>query len=325
MHLCGSFRWFAVLLCVYTLPAFAQPGETSSQSPRQALIEMFSGNAEKFRQHLAPEVQERASSGASIALQTYVSAIGGGQTLEAFDSGPILFSFNDAQQHQRREIHIDADELHGEEDVMELSLHSFRSGIEEDTPVRLRLQLALTLQQSVWRLNTVTVIVKLPFGDPRTFDTPSWTPQLLTGSTAPGQGTSAATAAYGGTSAGMDRPRISPLRAVRLVTLAENLYAQRHPEVGYTCAIANLVNVGKGLDETGPYTFLEPEFATGVYNGYSFAIKGCERSPTKTFQIFAEPVSGNGKAYCSDERNNLRSSDDGRGLTCLAAGKIARQ
>jgi hypothetical protein len=326
MHL-RSFRGLAVLLCVYALPAHAQPGETSSQSPRQALIEMFSGSAEKFSRHLALEVQQKnAPLDASNALQAFTSTLGGGQKLESFESGPILFSFNDAQQHQRREIHIDADELNGDEDVMELSLHSLRSGIEEDTAVRLRLQLCLTLQQSIWRLNTVTVIMKLPFGDPRILESSSWMPQLLTGATASGQAKLPGSAAADhGTTAGTARPMISPLRAVRLVTLAENLYAQRHPEIGYTCFIAGLVNVGKGLDETGPYEFLDPDFAGGVYNGYNFVIKGCEGKPVKSFQVFAEPVSGNGKAYCSDERRNLRSSDDGRGLTCLAAGKIARQ
>lgn len=311
----------AVLLCACARPAIAQPGEASLQSPRQAVIEMFSGSEEKFRQHLMVEVQQNigdllknAPSGSLNPLQAFTSPTPG-QKLESFESGPILFSLNNAQQHQRYEVHIEADDLRGDEDVMELSLHSFRSGIEEEMAARLRLQLGLTLQQSVWRLNTVTVILKLPVGDPRILDRSWWMPRMAANSTTPDQGPAAAT----------DRPRLSPLRAVRLVTLAENLYAQHHPEVGYTCAIGNLVNVGKGLDEIGSYSFLDPEFAGGVYNGYSFTIKGCAGNPAKSFQVVAEPVSGKGKAYCSDDRHDLRSSDDGRGLTCLAAGKIARQ
>lgn len=316
---------FAVLLCACVLPAIAQSDESSLQSPRQALIEMFSGNAEKFSQHLTTEVQEKNALPGSNALEALVSAMSGGQKLESFDSGPILFSFNDAQQNQRREIHLDADDLRGDEDRMELSVHSFRSGLEEETPVHVRLHVDLILQESVWRLNTVTMTIEVPVGDPRTFGTSWWwMPQIFTGSTAPSHAMAAQAGAVG-QERSTEQPRISPLRAVRLLTLAENLYAQRHPEIGYTCAIANLVKVGKGLDETGPYEFMDPDFAGGVYNGYSFALKGCEGTPAKSFQVFAEPVSGKGKAYCSDDRHNLRSSDDGRGLTCLAVGKIARQ
>lgn len=326
LHWRNPLGILAVLLCAYGVPAAAQSGENSLQTPRQALIEMFSGNAEKFRQHLTLEVQEKdALPGDANAVQAFASAISGSQNPESFDTGPILFSFNDPQQHQRREIHLDADDLRGDEDRMELSVHSFRSGIEEETPVHLRLHLDLILQQSIWRLKTVTATLEVPLSDPRTFETSWWMGPMLAGTAGPERAMVVSTAPPEQDPSAPDRPKMSALRAVRLITLAENLYAQRHPETGYTCAIANLVNVGKGLDETGTYDFLEPEFAGGAYNGYSFAIRGCEGKPARTFQVFAEPETGRGKAYCSDDRHNLRASDDGRGATCLAAGKIARQ
>jgi hypothetical protein len=322
MHRC-SLGVLTVLLCAVFRPAMAQPsGNRPIQSPRQALVEMFSGSQEKFRQHLTLEVQqklsdflENAAPGTSNPLLAFASGPGGDQKFDSFESGPILFSLNNAAQHQRYELHVDSDQLRGDEDVMQLSLHSFRGGVEEETAVHLQFELALTLQESVWRLNTVTASITLPVGDARILDGSWWTPRLLTGS-APPDHSPAATP---------DRPNLSPMRAVRRIALAENLYAQRHPEIGYTCVIANLINIGKGLDEFGPYSFLEPEFAAGVYNGYSFVIKGCEGKPAKTFQVVAEPVSGTGKAYCSDDRHNLRSADDGRGASCLAAGRIARQ
>jgi hypothetical protein len=313
----------AVLLWAVSCPAMAQSsGAPLLQSPRQALVEMFSGSQEKFRQHLTLEVQqklrdlvENTAPGASNPLLAFVSAPAGNQKFDSFESGPILFSLNNAAQHQRYELHVDSEERRGDEDVMQLSLHSFRSGVEEETAVHLNFELALTIQESVWRLNTVTASIKLPVGDARILDQSWWMPPLLSGSTPPDRSAAATP----------DRPYLSPMRAVRRIALAENLYAQHHPEIGYTCAIANLINIGKGLDEFGPYNFLEPEFAAGVYNGYSFALKGCEGKPAKTFQVVAEPVSGTGKAYCSDDRHNLRSSEDGRGATCLAMGRIARQ
>lgn len=312
-----------LLLCAASRPVMAlPPGELSLQTPRQAVVEMFSGSPEKFRQHLTVEMQQKisdllqnAAPGTSNPLLAFASPATSSEKFDSFDSGPILFSWNNAQQHQRYELHVEADDLRGDEDVMELSLHCFRSGIEEDMPVHLQLQLNLTLQQSVWRLNNVTASIKLPVGDPRILDTSWWMPQMLASSAVPDRAAPATP----------QRPSLSPMRAVRRIALAENLYAQRHPDIGYTCTLANLVNVGKGLDEFGPYTFLDPEFAGGVYNGYSFAINGCEGKPVKTFQVIAEPLSGQGNAYCSDDRHNLRSSQDGRGVTCLAGGRVARE
>jgi hypothetical protein len=115
------------------------------------------------------------------------------------------------------------------------------------------------------------------------------------------------------------------LRAVRMIGMAENIYAQKHPGLGYTCTLSDLVNVGRGMDEDGMYKFMDADIADGVYNGYRFTLTGCERRPARMFRVIAEPVAGRGKAYCSDNTSNLRSSDDGRGATCLVSGKLARK
>ncbi len=86
-----------------------------------------------------------------------------------------------------------------------------------------------------------------------------------------------------------------------------------------------LVNIGKGMDDDGVYHFIDPDFAKGVYNGYRFALSGCERRPASVFHVVAEPVVGHGKAYCNDNANNIRASEDGRGLTCLTSGKLAHK
>jgi hypothetical protein len=62
-----------------------------------------------------------------------------------------------------------------------------------------------------------------------------------------------------------------------------------------------------------------------VYNGYRFSIRGCAGRTVKSFQAIAEPQSGQGKAYCTDETKTLRASDDGNGGTCLASGKIVHR
>src|SRR5262249_21238442 len=131
--------------------------------------------------------------------------------------------------------------------------------------------------------------------------------------------------ARGNPAATDERPKLSPLRAVRMIGMAEDIYAQNHPGVGYTCNMSDLVNVGKGLDEDGIYKFMDAEFAEGVYNGYRFTLTGCDRRPARAFRITTEPIAGKGRAYCSDHTNNVRAADDGRGVTCLIAGKTARR
>jgi hypothetical protein len=294
--------------------------QLQSQSPRQAMVEMFSGSEQKFQQHLTPEVQNKLqdflknSAAPQNALQR-LSRPANGEKFDAFDSGPILFAINDAQQHQRYELRVESDELRGDEDLMELSLHSLRSGVEEEMPVQIRFQLGLKLQESVWRLSTLTVSAKLPVGDPRILEQSFWLPQIFGG----------ATKSMNEKPQDSERPVLSPMRAVRRIAVAETLYAQRHPHTGFSCALADLINVGKGLDEVGPYRILDAQLGTGTYNGYRFYLRGCHGIPARSFEVIGEPLSGIGKAYCSDDHQNLRSSDDGRGLTCLASGKVARQ
>jgi hypothetical protein len=122
-----------------------------------------------------------------------------------------------------------------------------------------------------------------------------------------------------------DTPRMTPVRAVRLIGLAENIYAQKHPETGFTCFLSELVNVGRGFEDGEPYKFMGPEFARGVYNGYRFSLTGCAGSPARNFQVVAEPLSGSGRAYCSDTTRELRGSDDGSGTSCLASGKVVQR
>jgi hypothetical protein len=311
------------LFVIAGFPLSGRGKDNNSQTPRQALIEMLSGNPEKLNRHLTLPVQEQfkallrnAPAGTPNPIQAVaIAVVSNGKPSDAFDIGPILFSINNPETNQRVELHVDSDEFRGEEDEMEISVHSFRAGVEERMPVRMRFLLSMKLQQEIWRLDAITVSAKLPIGDPHMFDKSVWMPQLLAGSPSD----------LGTVLAGDPaKPKITPLRAVRRMALAENIYAQKHPDMGFTCAISNLVNIGHGLDEGEPFKFVDPEFTGGVYNGYRFAIRGCDGKPSKSFQVLAEPISGKGKAYCSDDRLNLRAADDGHGSTCLASGRIAR-
>jgi hypothetical protein len=288
------------------------------QSPRQAIIEMFSGGEAQFRKHLTVEMQKKLDEPSAVPLQAFANSnTSDPDRFQAFDLGQVLFSFNNPEQHERYEVQIDSEEPRGDEDVMSLSLHLVRNGAEQETPIAMRFVLNMKRQEGTWRLNAITLSATLPVGDPKILDKSLWGPMMLAAS---GSKTDSAPAVVTD-----ERSKMPPLRAVRMIGMAENIYAQSHPGVGYTCRMAELVNVGKGLDEDGVYRFMDAEFAGGIYNGYRFTLTGCDRKPARTFRVIAEPVAGKGRAYCSDNTNNLRSSDDGRGVTCLISGKIARR
>lgn len=311
----------AVLACAFTAQAKALPAQT----PRQAIIEMFSGGDAPFKKHLTVEMRSKLeemtkdspSGTGPFQLLTSIKT-SDPDNFQAFDLGSILFSFNDPQKNERYEVRINIDEQHGDQDVMELSLHLVRNGVEQELPVGLRFVLNLKKQEGLWRLDAATLSTTMPFGDPKMLEKPWWGPALYS-ALIPTPADQKPTVVVD------ERPKLSPLRAVRMIGMAENIYAQNHPGIGYTCTMSDLVNVGKGLDEDGVYKFMDAEFAGGVYNGYRFALSGCDRRPARTFRVIAEPVAGKGKAYCSDHTSNLRASDDGRGVTCLIAGKITRK
>jgi hypothetical protein len=323
----SRFRFLIAILATAVLSA-AQPQASPhpEQSPRQAILEMLSGNEDKFQKHLTPEVQQKL---ADIARNSTTGGLNPGQwvnmvrsangeKLDTFETGRILFAINNSAKHERLEVHVVGEDQRGDEDDMELSIHRFQSGVEDPTPVALRFLVSMKLQEGLWRLNALTVSARLPLGDPRIFDKSFWTQASLA--------TAGAGALPSAETAALSEPaKMKPMRAVRMITLAEDLYAQKHPQVGFTCELSELVNIGKGLDNGETYRFMDPAFAGGVYNGYRFALRACDGNPAKTFQVMAEPVNSKGKAYCSDDRHNLRSSDDGQGTSCLTSGTLARQ
>jgi len=296
------------------------------QSPRQALVEILSGNQDRLKRHLTLELQAKLTEIARNSLQGSESPLDhlqllktqDGRKLDAFDYGPILFAINDAKQHQRLEAHIEADNLHGDRDEIELSLHSYRAGVEQETPLAARVAVGMRLQEGVWRLDSITLIAQLSMTNPGVLESGWWNGHLF------GWDNSAENS-HKADSEPQKEPPMSPMRAVRMFGLAENVYAQKHPDQGFTCGINDLINVGKGIDNGQIYKFMDPDFAHGTYNGYRFNLIGCQGKPAKSFQVTAEPLNGTGKAYCIDDRRNLRASDDGRASTCLNQGKIARR
>ena len=291
---------------------------TPMQTPRQAMIELLTGEETAAKKHLTLEVQKQIATskgnpgagGMSLLGMMNMAKGAGGPEFQAFETGPILFSADSPKERQKFELRVENDVVHGETADIDLSLHSFKDGREESLPIGFHFLLGLKLQQSIWRLNTITFSIKLPVGDPRLFDPSTWNQSLMASRM---MGASS----IGGTPSGPEKIAVG--RAVKMVGMAENVYLRKHPNSGFTCNLADLVNIGKGFDNGQPYSYLDSAFATGTYNGYRFRLSGCD---TSQFQVIAEPLTGLGKAYCSDATNTLRVADDGRGATCLASGRV---
>jgi hypothetical protein len=320
------FRLAICFIIVSTGMCRGQRMVANEQSPRQAVIEMLSGGEAPFKKHLTVEMQSRLQNmmksspdNAPSPLQVLTGATPpGSNKMQSFDIGPILFSFNNPQEHERYEIFIDSEEQHGDQDLMGLSLHLMRNGVESEIPVGMKFVVNMKRQQGTWRLNAVTLSTTLPVGDPRILDKSWWGPAVAAATGRTGDPASSTVVVE-------ERSKMTPLRAVRMIGMAESIYAEKHPGLGFTCAISDLVNIGRGMDEEGMYKFMDADFADGIYNGYRFTLSGCDRKPARMFRVTAEPIGGRGKAYCSDNTSSLRASEDGRGATCLTSGKIARK
>jgi len=153
----------------------------------------------------------------------------------------------------------------------------------------------------VWRLNEVSVTLRLPLGD---VDFLKQLAEKANGSRESLQEMSAAA-------------------GLRTLATAETAYASTDENLGYTCSLSDL----GGTDESEPSPhaakLIDNALAGRMRNGYVFAISGCSGSPVNTFRMAAAPLTpaDGERAFCSDESAVLRYSDDGQATTCLTDGE----
>lgn len=311
----------ASLLAASVFPSAILPAQTQApvpppQTARQALIEIIADDDQGLMKHLTVEMQksmQEAGKGSVQNLGIFDEIKSSSSDFQTFESGNILLSASDTKTNERVEIHVESDDLSGDTDRIALSFHQFQDGIEKEIPYAMLLSefsVGLKRQQKIWRLNDISLGIKVPVGDPN----------LLKkfGSSMPGMfefklgGSGKKTVPV---------PNEMPIENVlSLVAFAETAFASSHPEVGFTCSLASLAEANR-FD-------LDPRIFKGqAYQGYKFALSSCQGSPVETFHLTAEPapfVPG-AQALCTDATRNIRVSDDGRGSTCLTSGKSRRE
>jgi len=313
---------FVFTAAILTTSALGQPqvAPPKQQTARQALIEIVTKGGDALLKHLTVEVQDalKANKKFKSTELSMLNSMTPESGLQSFEAGEVLFVYNDAAQHTKYEVHIDNDDLAGDEDSLLLSLHVFRDEKEQDTEWGLmssHFTVSMKLQQNVWRLNTISVGAEFPVGDAKFIEK-----MFLKSTTSEVSGVGlvapAAAGVYVSSGTGdVAPPGLVPENVVTMLAYAESMFAKQHPDVGFTCSFSE-------LSESSKMMGIDQQVNNGTYNGYRFALAGCEGKPAGSYQITAEPLAGKGgKAFCSDATQNLRSSDDGRGATCLASGK----
>jgi len=310
------YKFLSLLIATSALSLAVSAQQTAQPKPqtaRQALLEMVTKGGNAVQRHLTVEVQNllKGKKAADLAMLTFKPE----GAIEVFESGEVLFSYNDAAQHTKYEVHVDNDDLAGDEDSLLLSIHSFRDGKEQDNEwsfMSPHITVSMKLQENIWRVDKLSVGAEFPIGDPKFFE--STFMKMANGEAA---GAHLSVLGPGARNLDAPAPMKRPEQTVRMLGFAETAFARQHPDVGFTCTLSDLAEWSK-------MTGVDQQVLTGNYNGYRFVLGGCEGKPAGSFQIIAEPLLGGkgAKAFCTDATGNLRVDDTGRGATCLASGKV---
>jgi hypothetical protein len=314
MSIRSTIFFLVATLSLTTLFA-QQPAPAPPQTPRQALIEMISGGQEGAMKHLTVEMQkslqEDGKNNSAAQLAAFDQIRAASSDFQVFETGQVLLSANELKSNEKFEVHVDSDDLSGDTDNMDISFHQFRDGVEQDIPYAAmlsRFTIGMKRQANVWRLNEVSVNIKVPVGDPKLLE--------KFGNGVPGM---MGAKIGGGADGKPEKPRdMAPREAIQMLGMTESMFARTHPEIGFTCTLADLAKPN--------FLNLDPRIFSGEpYHGYKFSLSGCQDKPSGSFHLVAEPVSpaAGAKAYCTDATNNIRSSADGLGSSCIASGKLA--
>ena len=269
---------------------------TSPQSARQALIEMFFGQSpDHLEKHLPDLTRHSLGKFSSPGGENYLSefsafavqARAGGTNFQTFDTGPTLLLAEDPHPGARSEpdkieITVERDDLVGDEDQIELALHLSRNGKEQSLPVIPRFTFAMQSEANVWRLNEISVTVRIPLADPNFLKTME--DQQRT------------------------RNEMMTVSMLRMVIGAETNYSKAKGR--FACSLSAL----------GSQYLYDPVLVKGSKNGYNYVISGCDASHYKLVAEPASSDSQQ-PAFCSDESGEIRAASDGKATTCLSSGE----
>lgn len=294
-------------LCVVLFFTFAgshvavgQTPPPSQQTARQALTEMFTGNAQTLEKHLPDGARKILQNGGadSISLSPLVNFSAGlaasRDHIHISDAGSLLLSIEEDDGHKKMEVIVERDDLYGDADDIELSFHSYADGLPEPLPVVPRLTFSMTQEREIWKLNEIALTLRVPLNDP-------------------------------GYLSGLQEKQNKSLEStaasnLRIVNTAEISYAATFPDRGFTCKLAEL----GPADQPSPQhaMLIDESLASGQKNGYLLSIGGCDARPASVYHATAIPANRESgmRAFCTDESGVVRYASDGKATTCISNG-----
>src|SRR6185437_10923018 len=296
------------LALVITLLASSLFGQSAApQTARQALIEMFFGQAPNHMEKHLPEVTRHSlnklsSPGGENYLSEFsaiaTQARAGGTNFQSFDTGPTLLLAEEPHpdlngtEPDKIEISVERDDLVGDEDQIELALHLSRNGKEQSLPVIPRFTFIMQTEANVWRLNEISVTVRVPLADPNFLKSMEDSQRA--------------------------RNEQRTIMWIQQVNMAQKRYSAMQGH--FACSLSVLGGQARG---GGAYLY-GPELVKGSKDGYVYVISGCDPSH---YKIVAEPAVANSeqRAFCSDEDGDIRASSDGKATTCLSSGEVVQK
>jgi hypothetical protein len=258
-------------------------------------------------------------SGAMASVQSYSLLASQFQTqgtnYQTFETGSVLLSGEDPKTGQKVEIIVENDALRSDQDDIELSFQTYKNGQAQRTPFLPRMTFSMKQEAHVWKLNEISVTIRLPLADPDLL-------KAFTDKMKASQSTStSATArpAVTTTPSGTDSQVIA---AMRTILTAETTYATNYPRVGFTCSLSDLDGFGGGEPNEHQAMLINSGLASGKRYGFVFALSECGGGSAASFRLSAAPNANTfgRKAFCADQSGVIRSSEDGNPATCFASG-----
>jgi TonB family protein len=299
-------RFFVVLVSLLTSASFvAAQTPPPPQTARQALIEMFFGSTPNHLEKHLPDATRNVlrkvngPNGTSVldqfAMLTTMAKAGGAK-LTTYDTGPTLVAAEDPRDNSKVEITVEGDNLSGDDDDIEVSFHSTKNGKEQSLPFISRFTFTMKTEADVWRLNEISVTVRLPLADPDFLKTIE--------------------------ERNNQQNEEGAQVSLKSIIIEENSYRSAHGV--YACSLSDLWKSGNNSSQnSGRFNVLAPDLAGGKRGGYIFAVSGCDGNQYKVVGEPEVPNSGQ-KAFCADESGAMKSSSDGKATTCLSSGETVQ-
>jgi len=281
------------------------------QTARQALIEMFMGkNPDSFTKHLpavASQTLIRKGENPETSVVQKISMIGhqfaAQGHVETFDEGPTLLvsEQEEGKEKVKTEVIVERDNLMGESDEIEVSIHIYRDGQPEFLPVIPRLIFTMTEEKEVWRLTEATLAAHVPLTDADYLKGVRKKEDESNENMASGR--------------------------IRVIVSAEGRYAAKHPDRGYSCNLTALFENAEAGDSADQARAENAPVVSDETSGYHFSLAGCSGNPAAKFQITAVPIETDAgmKTFCADESGTVRFEVNGKSSSCLRRGQVLDQ